>query len=85
VDAGATDANLKRLRRIEGHVRGLQKMVEEGRYRRPHADRVGPRGAARRGTRVHAHAQPPEARATCAIREGGDRANEMYDELLDLM
>ena len=26
------DANLKRLRRIEGQVRGLQKMVEEDRY-----------------------------------------------------
>ncbi len=27
-----TDALLKRLKRIEGQVRGVQKMVEEGRY-----------------------------------------------------
>lgn len=27
-----TEALLKRLRRIEGQVRGVQKMVEEGRY-----------------------------------------------------
>ena len=32
VDADIKDANLKRLRRIEGQVRGLQKMVEEDRY-----------------------------------------------------
>src|SRR6185369_11095175 len=32
VDADAKDANLKRLRRIEGQVRGLHKMVEEDRY-----------------------------------------------------
>ncbi len=32
VDAGAKDQNLRRLRRIEGQVRGIQKMVEEDRY-----------------------------------------------------
>ena len=32
VDADIKDRNLKRLRRIEGQVRGLQKMVEEDRY-----------------------------------------------------
>ena len=32
VDPDAKDRNLKRLRRIEGQVRGLQKMVEEDRY-----------------------------------------------------
>jgi hypothetical protein len=32
VDAGIKDRNLKRLRRIEGQIRGLQKMVEEDRY-----------------------------------------------------
>ena len=32
VDAEIKDANLKRLRRIEGQIRGLQKMVEEDRY-----------------------------------------------------
>jgi DNA-binding FrmR family transcriptional regulator len=32
VDAEIKTANLKRLRRIEGQVRGLHKMVEEDRY-----------------------------------------------------
>ena len=32
VDAGTKTSNLMRLRRIEGQVRGLQKMVEEDRY-----------------------------------------------------
>jgi DNA-binding FrmR family transcriptional regulator len=32
VDAEIKDSNLKRLRRIEGQVRGLQRMVEEDRY-----------------------------------------------------
>lgn len=32
VDPEIKEANLKRLRRIEGQVRGLQKMVDEDRY-----------------------------------------------------
>jgi hypothetical protein len=32
VDAAVKSRNFKRLRRIEGQVRGLQKMVEEDRY-----------------------------------------------------
>src|SRR5215211_6466705 len=32
VDPDIRDRNLKRLRRIEGQVRGLQKMVDEDRY-----------------------------------------------------
>ena len=32
VDPAIKDRNLKRLRRIEGQVRGLQKMVDEDRY-----------------------------------------------------
>lgn len=32
VDPEIKSANLKRLRRIEGQVRGLQKMIEEDRY-----------------------------------------------------
>ena len=32
VDPAVRDRNLKRLRRIEGQVRGLQKMIQEDRY-----------------------------------------------------
>jgi len=32
IDAESKTANLKRLKRIEGQIRGLHKMVEEDRY-----------------------------------------------------
>jgi DNA-binding FrmR family transcriptional regulator len=32
VDPAVKESNLKRLRRIEGQIRGLQKMVEDDRY-----------------------------------------------------
>ena len=32
VEPEVKDANLKRLRRIEGQIRGIHKMVEEDRY-----------------------------------------------------
>ena len=32
VDAAIKERNIKRLRRIEGQIRGLQKMVEEDQY-----------------------------------------------------
>ena len=32
VDPGIKESNLNRLRRIEGQVRGLQKMVDDDRY-----------------------------------------------------
>jgi len=56
VDPELKDANQKRLRRIEGQIRGLQKMVDEDRYLRRHHHPGGFRagGFARRG------AQPDE-------------------------
>ena len=55
------DDYLNRLRRIEGQVRGLQRMIERGRvlHRRPHADRVGLQGAPGRGPRPARRAPPP--------------------------
>ena len=32
VDAAGRERNIARLRRVEGQIRGLQKMVEEDRY-----------------------------------------------------
>jgi CsoR family transcriptional regulator, copper-sensing transcriptional repressor len=32
IDEGNKDAHLKRLRRIEGQIRGLQRMVEDEKY-----------------------------------------------------
>jgi CsoR family transcriptional regulator, copper-sensing transcriptional repressor len=85
VDPEIRDRNLKRLRRIEGQVRGVQRMVEEGRYCPDILVQVASiqealRGVSREVMRNHlAHC------AAEAEREGGDAAERMRGELLDLI
>lgn len=76
-------SNLKRLRRIEGQIRGLQKMVEEDRYCADIIAQVASvqqalRGVARALMRNHLHHC-----ASQAIAKGPKEAEVMYDELLD--
>jgi len=84
VDPQLKDANLKRLRRIEGHVRGLQKMVEEDRYCADIITQVASvqealRGVARNLMRNHLHHC-----AAKALRSGKKAESEaMFDELLE--
>ena len=84
VDADVKDRNGKRLRRIEGQVRGIQKMVEEDRYCADILTQISAvhealRGVARELMRNHlTHC------ATAAIRGTPAEADAMYDELLDL-
>jgi CsoR family transcriptional regulator, copper-sensing transcriptional repressor len=86
--AGVTDSKthtLTRLRRIEGQVRGLQKMVEEERYCADVLVQISSvhealRAVAREIMRTHL-----KQCATDAIRTGGARAEAMYDELIELM
>ena len=78
-------ANLKRLKRIEGQVRGLHKMVEDDRYCADILTQLGAvqealRAVGRELMRNHLHHC-----ASQAIRSGGNEANAMYDELIDLM
>lgn len=79
-------SNLKRLRRIEGQIRGLQKMVEEDRYCAEIIVQIASaqealRGVGRALLRNHLHHC-----AAQAIRKGtGQEAGAMYDELLDLV
>jgi CsoR family transcriptional regulator, copper-sensing transcriptional repressor len=86
VDPGIKDANRKRLRRIEGQVRGLQKMVEEDRYCADIITQVASvqealRGVARNLMRNHLHHC-----AAKALRSGKrEEAEAMYDELLELI
>jgi CsoR family transcriptional regulator, copper-sensing transcriptional repressor len=85
VDPVIKAANLRRLRRIEGQVRGLQKMVEEDRYCADIVAQVASvqealRGVARQLLRNHL-----KHCATAAIRQGEGDAEAMYDELLDLI
>ena len=86
VDPEIKDANRKRLRRIEGQIRGLQKMVEEDRYCADIITQVASvqealRGVARSLMRNHLHHC-----AAKALRSGKkEEAETMYDELLDLI
>lgn len=85
VDASATEANLRRLRRIEGQVRGLQKMVQEGRYCADVLTQIASVHEALRAVGRELMRNHLKHCATGAIREGGAQADRMYDELLDLM
>ncbi|WP_242394134.1 metal-sensitive transcriptional regulator [Anaeromyxobacter oryzisoli] len=85
VDAAATEANLKRLRRIEGQVRGLQKMVEEGRYCADVLTQIASVHEALRAVGRELMRNHLKHCATTAIRAGGEEADRMYDELLELM
>jgi DNA-binding FrmR family transcriptional regulator len=85
VDPEATESNLKRLRRVEGQVRGLQKMVEEGRYCADILVQVGAVQEALRAVGRELMRNHLRHCASAAIREGGEKADAMYDELLDLV
>ena len=86
VDPEIKHAILMRLRRIEGQVRGLQRMVEEERYCADVLVQMSSVQEALRGvsrTLLHNHLKHC---ATEAIRSGDpEQANAMYEELLDLM
>lgn len=86
VDPEIKSSNLKRLRRIEGQIRGLQKMVEEERYCADIVIQISSVQEALRGVgkallRNHLHHC-----ASGAIRDGNKKqASDMYEELLDLI
>ena len=86
VDPEIKAANRHRLRRIEGQIRGLQKMVEDDRYCADIITQVASvqealRGVARNLMRNHLHHC-----ATKALRSGMKEQTEaMYDELLELI
>ena len=85
VDPDIKAANVRRLRRIEGQVRGLQKMVDEDRYCADIVTQIASvqealRGVARQLMRNHL-----KHCATAATKQGESEADVMYDELLDLV
>ena len=86
VDPELKDANTKRLRRIEGQIRGLQKMVEEDRYCADIITQVASaqealRGVARNLMKNHLH--HCAAKALKSAKK--DETEAMYDELLELI
>lgn len=84
VEADIKSGNLKRLKRIEGQVRGIQKMVEEDRYCADILIQISSiqealRGVSRELLRNHLH--------HCVnhnIHKGKNEASATYDELVEL-
>ena len=85
VDPAIKDANLKRLRRIEGQVRGLQKMVEEDRYCPDIITQIASVQEALRGVGRQLLRNHLKHCATTAIKSGPKDADRTYDELLELI
>jgi len=85
VDDDAKERNLKRLRRIEGQVRGLQKMVEEERYCADVMMQISSVHEALRAVGRELMRNHLKHCATTAIRSDAPHAEAMYDELVELM
>lgn len=89
--AVAVDPEIKRtvqnrLRRIEGQVRGLQRMVDEERYCADIVTQIASVQEALRGTARSLLQNHLRHCAAAAFRSGDPaRAEAMYAELLDLM
>jgi CsoR family transcriptional regulator, copper-sensing transcriptional repressor len=74
------DALLKRLRRVEGQVRGIQRMVDEDRYCIDILEQVS---AVTKALQAVALALLDDHLAHCvsdAVRTGGDEATEKLNE-----
>ena len=85
VDPAIKERNVKRLRRIEGQVRGIQKMVEEDRYCADIMTQISSVHEALRSVGRELMRNHLKHCATAAIRGGEADAEAMYDELVDLM
>ena len=85
VDPAIKDRNLKRLRRIEGQVRGLQKMVEGDRYCADIMTQISSVHEALRAVGRELMRNHLKHCATAAIRSGNGEAEPMYDELIEMM
>jgi DNA-binding FrmR family transcriptional regulator len=86
VDPDIKSGVLTRLRRIEGQVRGLQKMVEEERYCTDIITQVSSVQEALRGVGRELLRNHLKHCASAAIRAGDPvAADAVYDELVELM
>ena len=85
VDADVKDRNLKRLRRIEGQVRGLQKMVDDDRYCADILTQISSVHEALRAVGRELMRNHLKHCAASAIKSGEGEAEAMYDELVEMM
>jgi DNA-binding FrmR family transcriptional regulator len=86
VDHETKQSNLRRLRRIEGQVRGLHKMVEEDRYCADIMIQISSVQEALRAVGRALMRNHLRHCATQALTKGSPNETEaMYDELLELI
>ena len=86
VDPQIKTSNLKRLRRIEGQIRGLQRMVDEEHYCADILVRISSVQEALRSVGRELMRNHLQHCAAQAISKGNrQEATAMYEELLDLM
>lgn len=85
VDPAAKAGNLNRLKRIEGQVRGLQRMIEGDRYCADILTQLSSVQQALRAVGRELLRNHLRHCATEAIRAGGAPADAMYEELVELM
>lgn len=84
VDPEIKSSNLNRLKRIEGQVRGLGRMVEEERYCADILVQISAVQEALRTVGRELLRNHLRHCATHAIQQSPQRAEQMYDELVDL-
>ena len=85
VDPEAKVRNLNRLKRIEGQVRGLQRMVEGDRYCPDILTQLTSVQEALRAVGRELMRNHLKHCGTAAIRGSEEQAEAMYDEIIDLM
>jgi len=85
VDPQSKERNLTRLRRIEGQVRGIQKMVQEDRYCADVLTQISAVHEALRAVGRELMRNHLKHCATHALRETPGTADAIYDELVGMM
>lgn len=85
VDPEAKSRNIRRLRRIEGQVRGLQRMVGEDRYCADILTQISSVHEALRAVGRELMRNHLRHCVASAVRAGTEEAEESYDELIELM
>lgn len=85
VDPDIKEANINRLRRIEGQVRGLQKMVVGDRYCADIMTQMASVQEALRAVGRELMRNHLRHCASAAIRSSEADADAMYDEIVELM
>ena len=85
VTDGVTQNVLKRLRNIEGQVRGLQRMVEEDKYCIDILTQVSAVRSALNSVGMKVLRRHIDTCVTEAIRDGGESKDEMIEELMTIL